>query len=986
MWTRDIGGNVSNNKRTTSIILDETQPNIGDFTFGLADSTGGSTTDTNSAIFDVSIDTCNDDSTKVLVTESASVPVLTDFTVACSSFSTYTLQDTTQGSHNLYFWVHDIAGNISASYMTSVNFDTIQPGLPGSFSVADDDYGSTAYTNSTTLDYTIDSCNGIDYIFLGEDQTTAPTENDGSWIACATSGNISNLISGSTGAHKVYLWSKDEAGNISPSSSSHTITWDNTAPSAPVATTPSTYATLHTQSNPDTISGTAEANATVVLEDSTNSNTFEVTANGSGNWSYSYTNPNANTTTFINLKARDAAGNESSTSWVQFRHDTVAPTPGSITIDLTDTTANISWSTPGEFADKYFEWGTSLAYGNLEQDAATFASSHSVSLSSLTPNTQYYFRIKSTDQAGNYDVGNDYSGSFWTYIPKTGTISSSETWSSTDTSYMVSGVLTIDTAQTLTINPGVTVMFNSGSSMIIDGTLVARGNSGNHITFRAIEEVTTDFWNTITFTANSPGVSVSGSTYNSGNVFEYVDFKNGGTSNPMIQVTNSGLLLDHVTVRYSGDYTNSASIVEFTADSNLYIWDSDFYNPAKDTIYSTSGSGGVFEFIRSRYENTNTSLYKTAIYVSSSPGSITLQDSYFEGYNGSNSSNERAAVYFNSAGPGSIISGNTFNGSGNNDLGIRVNGTVSIINNLFLLHTSEPPINLGAGSGTSSITNNIFDQGCPCLTLDLNSSAAVVNVSNNVFTGCRVRSDFTPTSPWDNGPGMAINIYRDAINGATVNASYNLLFSNSQTGSNLSLFSLYDKSGVVVNYNYTYNNFINNTVTQAVYNTLASADGSPNLQYNWWGTTVASEIDDLIYDFAEDLSISSVDYSNFLTTPDTSAPISPPQNFAVTDLGGGSVRLDWDAVIESDTDGYIVYYSSTSGYPYDDGTGATEGNSGAIVITNESATTFTINGLTTNQTYYFTVTSYDTGRDLSNDQFDGNESWYSTERSVFTNP
>jgi hypothetical protein len=70
------------------------------------------------------------------------------------------------------------------------------------------------------------------------------------------------------------------------------------------------------------------------------------------------------------------------------------------------------------------------------------------------------------------------------------------------------------------------------------------------------------------------------------------------------------------------------------------------------------------------------------------------------------------------------------------------------------------------------------------------------------------------------------------------------------------------------------------------------------------------------------------------------------------------VTLEWDANIESDLAGYKIYYKTgSSGEPYD-GTGAIEGNSPVDV---GNVTTFTLNGLTEGDTYYFVATAYNTG-------------------------
>ena len=76
----------------------------------------------------------------------------------------------------------------------------------------------------------------------------------------------------------------------------------------------------------------------------------------------------------------------------------------------------INWSTD-EPSDSQVEYGTSTSFGSNTPLDTVLATSHSLTLNSLSPNTPYFFRVKSHDAAGN--LGN--SGTFtFTTTPATG--------------------------------------------------------------------------------------------------------------------------------------------------------------------------------------------------------------------------------------------------------------------------------------------------------------------------------------------------------------------------------------------------------------------------------------------------------------------------------------------------------------------------------------------------------------------------------------
>ncbi|MBI8816220.1 Ig-like domain-containing protein [Pseudomonas paraeruginosa] len=216
----------------------------------------------------------------------------------------------------------DPIGQVTADGSGNWSFTPTTPLADGTVvnATATDAAGNTSGQASVTVDGvapatpTVNLSNGSSLTGSAEPNSTVTlTDGNGNPIAEVTadgSGNWtytpSTPIANGTVVNVV---ARDAAGNSSPPA---TVTVDSSAPPAPVLN----------PSNGTTISGTAEAGASVTLTDSNDNPIGQVTADGSGNWSYSPATPLANGTVIV-ATATDPTGNTGPQSATTV--DSVAP-------------------------------------------------------------------------------------------------------------------------------------------------------------------------------------------------------------------------------------------------------------------------------------------------------------------------------------------------------------------------------------------------------------------------------------------------------------------------------------------------------------------------------------------------------------------------------------------------------------------------------------------------------------------------------------
>ena len=513
----------------------------------------------------------------------------------------------------------------------------------------------------------------------------------------------------------------------------------------------------------------------------------------------------------------------------------------------------------------------------------------------------------------------------------------SGTWDLAGSPYIAVGGLLVDSGDTLTIEPGVTVKFDNTYALQIDGTLIAIGTETDNITFTTNSQGNN--WGYILFSdISADAIYDTSGNYIGGCIMEYCIVEYAGeasvSNNGAIRMNNAHPFINHCTIRYNQS-TGICAWHLWNLSENLNI-----YNCSISNNNSATGDGGGIWV-----GGSTVTIYNCIINNNTSPG-------WNYGGGGiyichSNIGNPYSTVTISN----SNISNNT--SQGNFGGGIFANGTVTIINSIVSNNSSE--VN-GGGiyvNGTVTVTNSI--------------------VSNNSATGY--------------GGGIYVNgtvtitnnsiIGNSAQNAAAVyypNADfkYNTITGNIATGS-VPTYTVYVNSHPLFNYN----NILNNIATYELWN--ANAHGSDNVDAtnNWWGTAVESDIANKIWDWFDDLTLGFVDYDPWETDFRTDTPVSPPTGLIAT-INSNEINLSWSYNPESDITGYKVYWSTTSGFPYSN------------VVDVGNVNSYTITGITPN-IYYITVTAYDNDYNSSNDdpativnenQTNGNESWYAEELEV----
>jgi uncharacterized repeat protein (TIGR01451 family) len=516
-----------------------------------------------------------------------------------------------------------------------------------------------------------------------------------------------------------------------------------------------------------------------------------------------------------------------------------------------------------------------------------------------------------------------------------GTITSDTTWALADSPFTLTGNVTVSAGVTLTIEPGVDVKFDALKSLVIEGTLIARGTETSTITFTSSNPATHD-WGFIKFENTSQATVFDGNgDYLSGSVLQHciVEYAN--------EIGEGAVWI--------GSFSHPPFVDSCTFRNNSLRQTGDLITREANAIF-----GHAIESV-ARITNNTFINNRRAIEIASNSTAFFVTGNLFE-------NNEFGALRSFAGDDGATISDNvarsdyfwltganpgTSNFTDNELTGgsyiVLMGGSHSITGNLFLGGSMAIDSEVSGDPGTVTISDNSFID----ITCTDSGSGSVAGcairmkgpvdpiISNNRFHGI--------SDPGDDG--VAITLWR----GGTVSGN---IFSGNTGNSLIAKWQEFNDPAKPVLVN---NNFLSNSVNynfQLINDTRAGATATNN----WWGTTSDTEIQGLIFDQFDNVLLEVVDYIPFLNSPSAVPPPAPLTNVAAQ-TGATSISLTWLANTEPDIAGYKVYWDTDAGYPYANSTDV--GN----------VLTHTISGLTNGTIYHTAIAAYDS---------DGNESWVST--------
>lgn len=514
-----------------------------------------------------------------------------------------------------------------------------------------------------------------------------------------------------------------------------------------------------------------------------------------------------------------------------------------------------------------------------------------------------------------------------------GIISSDTDWTPEDSPYLITNNIRVNNGATLTIAPGVEVLFTGLFSFQVFGELQAVGTDNNKIRFSSANTTPEKgAWKFIEFSENSSGALFdSDHNYLSGSRIEnaLIEYGGGDNQSASLKIVNTSIYLHKVVVRESGKSgvsfqkgpggTISKSVI---SQSEFY---GNFYNGIECSCYNYSKSLIVLNSVS--HSNGGSGI--------STLGGDSGGSHYFEFIGNEIYSN-------NDSGIDALANGTQFISENiiyDNDFGIwsRGNGQFSITKNI--LHNNSK--GLSAVYANHIIQNNVFTKNSNG-GIEIKQGGSYL-VEGNVLLG---------------NDGFVAGINTQNAWSPEVVIKDNLLAFNNSELATVDSFNPENGNPTFGLYN---NKFFRNTAPYEFKNRRLSYLADIDASSNFWDTDNEQIIADRIFDWFDDSSIGLVNYTPIKSLAQEALAVLPNTQLDFTIQSNG-IYFSWDPNMEQNIAGYRLHFGNPTGHSY-------ENNIDLGLVTSyffENA----------DPNIEYALTSYTIEADGIDDFFDGNESWF----------
>jgi len=415
-------------------------------------------------------------------------------------------------------------------------------------------------------------------------------------------------------------------------------------------------------------------------------------------------------------------------------------------------------------------------------------------------------------------------------------INTDTTWNLTGSPYYINEDYIIEAGATLTIEPGVQILFNGSYSIIVDGALNATGTKEKPIFFSSNSTTPNrGDWNSITIRSAVITTIIKNVNISYADIGINIE---GG----LPQIINNTIYENNYGIRGYG-----------LSEGDLIVENNSIYNSTLLNFGIHDNNDNIVNYYirNNNFFNSENNFESVAL----SPGE--LSKIVFENNRIYNNSHSGIRFYFCELESLIFQNNSVYNnhGTASNEYGISFEG-VRLINPLFIQYNEI----------YNNSNNGVFFQnvgGYPCCNTWIDSIYFQYNkIYNNLNDG--VFSSFNKINTLISRYN---EIYNNSNNGFSICGELSpsnyesIFFQNNEIYNNSN--GIYMSYWVGDEYIVKNNNFYNNS-NYAIECRWEEPSEIINMASNWWGTNNTNEIDGMVYDYYDNILYAKVNYTAFL--------------------------------------------------------------------------------------------------------------------------